>query len=71
MDDELKQRLMPAIVVFNFTVVAWLLFKAIYPIVMLNKIVNFNQLLFHILIGAGIGLITGGITLGATLLLKR
>ena len=49
MDDELKQRLMPAIVVFNFTVVAWLLVKAIYPIVMLNKIVAFNQLLFHIL----------------------
>jgi hypothetical protein len=57
--------------VFNFTVVAWLLVKAIYPIVMLNKIVAFNQLLFHILIGAGIGLVTGGVTLGVTLLLKK
>ena len=71
MDDELKQRLMPAIVVFNFTVVAWLLINAIYPIVMLNKIVAFNQLLVHILIGAGIGLITGGITLGVTMLLRK
>jgi hypothetical protein len=71
MDEELKQRLMPAIIVFNFTVVAWLLVKAIYPIVMLNKIVNFNQLMLHVLIGAAIGLVTGGITLGATLLLKK
>ena len=71
MDDELKQRLMPAIVVFNFTVVAWLLVKAIYPIVMLNKIVAFNQLLLHIVIGAGIGLVTGGITLGVTMLLRK
>jgi len=71
MNDDLKERLMPAIIVFNFTVVAWLLVKAIYPIVMLNKIVSFNQLVLHILIGAGIGLVTGGLTLGATLLLKK
>jgi hypothetical protein len=71
MDDELKQRLMPAIVVFNFTVVAWLLFKAIYPIVMLNKIVTFNQLLPQIFIGAGIGLVTGGLTLGVMMLLRK
>ena len=71
MDDELKQRLMPAIVVFNFTVVAWLLFKAIYPIVMLNKIVTFSQLMPQILIGAGIGLVTGGLTLGVMTLLRK
>jgi hypothetical protein len=71
MDDELKERLMPAIVVFNFTVVAWLLFKAIYPIVMLNKIVTFSQILPQILIGAGIGLVTGGLTLGVMTLLKK
>ena len=71
MDDELKQRLMPAVVVFNFTVVAWLLFKVIYPIVMLNKFVTFHQILPQILIGAGIGLVTGGLTLGVMLLLRK
>jgi hypothetical protein len=71
MNEDLKERLMPAIVVFNFTIVGWLLFKTIYPIVMLNKIVTFNQLLPQILIGAGIGLVTGGVTLGVMMLLKK
>lgn len=71
MSDELQQRLMPAIIVFNFTVAAWMVVKTVYPMLMLNKLVLLNEFLLNLLIGAGVGLITGGVTLGVTLLLKK
>jgi hypothetical protein len=62
MDEQLKQQLMPAIVVFNTTVVLYVLVRLIYPI-MQGQIITMNRLLFEALIGAAIGLVTGGITL--------
>jgi hypothetical protein len=66
MDEQLKQQLMPAIVVFNFTVVAWVLYRFFTaPLGM-----SLGQFVVQALIGAGIGLITGGIVLGITMLRK-
>jgi len=70
MDDRLKQQLMPAIVVFNFTLVAYLLFRVIAPMFGGGKLL-FGGLLTHVLIGAGIGLVTGGIMLAISLLLGK
>jgi hypothetical protein len=66
MDEKLKQQLMPAIVVFNFTVVAWVLYR--YFTAPLGM--SLEQFLAQALIGAGIGLVTGGIVLGLTMLRK-
>ena len=71
MSDDLQQRLMPAIIVFNFTVAAWMIVKTVYPMVMLNKMVLFHEFIVNLLIGAGVGLVTGGVTLGVMLLLKK
>jgi len=67
MDEKLKEQLMPAVVVFNFTVVAyvmttWLFFSTIPWF--------FGDFLMQALIGAGIGLVTGGITLGVMMMKK-
>jgi hypothetical protein len=71
MDDRLKQQLMPALVVFNLTLVAYLVVRVIYPMLFLKGHGMFvGGLLTHVLIGAGIGIVTGGITLGLTMLKK-
>ena len=67
MDEKLKEQLMPAVVVFNFTVVAyvlitWLFFSSVPWF--------FGDFVTQALIGAGIGLVTGGITLGLMLMKK-
>lgn len=71
MSDELQQRLMPAIIVCNFTTAVWMVVKTVYPMVMLNKRILFNDFLTHLLIGAGLGLVTGGLTLGVLMLVKK
>jgi hypothetical protein len=63
MDEELKQQLMPAIVVFNMTVVIYLLIRIVYPMFVRGQNFNFSSFMVHALIGAAIGLVTGGITL--------
>lgn len=67
MDEDLKQQLMPAVIVFNFTVlsyvlVMWTFFSTVPWFV--------SDFLVQALIGAGIGLVTGGITLGV-MMMKR
>jgi hypothetical protein len=67
MDEQLKQQLLPAVVVFNFTVIAyvmtvWLFFSTIPW--------YFSDFFYQALIGAGIGLVTGGITLGLMMMKK-
>jgi hypothetical protein len=69
MDDKLKEKLMPAIVVFNFTLVGYLLVKTILPMFAGHKMM-FGGFTTHLLIGAGIGLVTGGLTL-ALMMLKK
>jgi len=72
MDDQLKQRLMPAVVVFNLTLVAYLLVRVIYPMLFLKGHAMFvGGLMTHLLIGGGIGLITGGITFGVMMVMKK
>lgn len=70
MDDQLKQQLMPAVVVFNLTLVGYLFYGAIYPILVQGKNMSFEQFLVQALIGAGIGVVTGGITLGVMMMKK-
>ncbi|MEX2176092.1 MAG: hypothetical protein WD872_17150 [Pirellulaceae bacterium] len=56
MDDKLKEQLMPALVVFNLTVGAYLLYQYFTAKMFLG------DFMFHLLVGAGIGLVTGGVT---------
>jgi hypothetical protein len=67
MDEQLKQQLMPAIVVFNLTVLAWVLYRYFTTV----PGMYFNQLVMQILIGAVIGAVTGGITLGVMMMKKN
>jgi len=59
MDEKLKEQLMPALVVFNLTVLAWVLFRYFTTV----PAMYFGDLVVQILIGAVIGAVTGGITL--------
>jgi len=70
MDDQLKQRLMPAVIVFNFTLVAYILVKVFYPVLIRGRAIFFGDLMTHVLIGAGIGLVTGGIVFGLMMMKK-
>lgn len=67
MDDQLKQQLLPAVIVFCWTVlgyvlVMWLFFSTTPWF--------FGEFMTQALIGAGIGLVTGGITLGVMMARK-
>lgn len=55
MNDKQKQQLMLALVAFNFTVLGYVLYK--YFTVRMD----WNTLLWTVLIGAAIGLVTGAI----------
>lgn len=69
MDDKLKEKLMPALLVFNFTLVGYLVLKTILPMFG-GKAMMLGGFMTHLLIGAGIGLVTGGLTLGLMMLKK-
>ena len=56
MNDKQKQQLMLALVAFNFTVLGYVLYK--YFTV---RLMDLNTLLWTVLIGAAIGLVTGAI----------
>ena len=56
MDDQLKQQLMVAVVVFNLTLVTYVLVRYF-----LGARGFFGDFMVHVLVGAGIGLVTGGI----------
>ena len=61
MDEQLKQQLMPALVVFNLTVGLYLLYR------FFTSRMFMGDFMLHLLVGAGIGLVTGGITLALSL----
>jgi ABC-type multidrug transport system permease subunit len=65
MDDDLKQKLMPAFVVFNLTVGAYMLVRLIQSLSR-PTLLSFGEYWWHLLIGAAIGLVTGGITFALT-----
>jgi len=56
MNDKTKQQLMLAIVAFNFTVLGYVLYKYLTL-----RVMDGWTLLFTVLIGAAIGLVTGAI----------
>jgi hypothetical protein len=58
---------MPAIVVFNLTVLGWVLFRYFTA----SRAMYLGDFLTTALIGCGIGLVTGGITLGVMMTMKR
>lgn len=61
MDEQLKQQLMPALVVFNLTVGLYLLYR------FFTSRMFMGDFMLHLLVGAGIGLVMGGITLALSL----
>jgi hypothetical protein len=67
MDDKLKEQLMPAVVVFNFTVAIYVIVRAVYPMFTSGKIMAYSTFFTHVLVGAAIGLVTGGLTLAVTM----
>jgi hypothetical protein len=66
MDDQLKQQLMPPLVVFNLTLLLYLAIR-VFP----AKRMLFGTFMTHLLIGVGIGLVAGGIVLAITMLRKK
>ena len=67
MDEKLKEQLMPAIVVFNLTVVVYVLARFF----MSDSGMFMGQFFTQALIGAAIGLVTGGITFGIMMMRGR
>ena len=67
MDEKLKEQLMPAIVVFNLTVVVYVLVRFF----MSDSGMFMGDFITQALIGAAIGLVTGGITFGVMMMRGR
>ena len=63
MDEQLKQQFFPPVVVFNLTTGIYLLARMFTH----NKNVDFPFFWKHLLIGAAVGLVLGGITLFFTM----
>ena len=63
MDEKLRERLLPAVVVFNFMVAAYVIARAAYPMIVSGRVMSYGTLFTHLLVGAGIGLVGGAITL--------
>jgi len=61
MDEQLKQQLLPAVIVFCWTVLAYVLVVWIF---FSTEQWYFGEFFMQAVIGGGIGLLTGGITLG-------
>ena len=60
MDDKLQEQLLPAVVVFNFTVAIYVVVRAVYPMLITGRIMLYGTFFKHLLVGAAIGLVTGG-----------
>jgi hypothetical protein len=58
MNDKQKQQLMAALVAFNFTVLGYVLYRYLTAP---RLVMDVRTLLFAILIGAALGLVTGAI----------
>jgi len=67
LDEKLKEQLMPAVVVFNFIVAAYVIVRAVYPMFVSGRVMSYGTFFTHLLVGAGIGLLGGAITLAVTM----
>jgi hypothetical protein len=63
MDEKLKEQLMPAVVVFNFIVAIYVMVRAVYPMLVTGRVMSYGTFFTHLLVGAAIGAVGGGITL--------
>jgi hypothetical protein len=68
-DDKLKEQLLPAVMVFNFILAAYMSVRVIYPTLTSNRPLHSGAFFTQLLIGAGIGLIAAAITL--TIMMRR
>jgi hypothetical protein len=66
MDEKLKEQLLPAVIVFCWSVLGWVLYQFFTSEVSLS----WGQFWMHAAIGAGIGILLGGITLGVMMMRK-
>jgi hypothetical protein len=66
MDDKLKEQLLPAVIVFCWSVLGWVLYQFFSSPVPLS----WGQFGMHAAIGAGIGIVLGGITAGVMMMRK-
>lgn len=66
MDEKLKEQLLPAIIVFCWTTLGWVLYRYFTSEVQWS----YGGFAVQALIGAGIGLVTGGITMGVMMMRK-
>ena len=57
MDENLKAQLFPPLVVFNLTVGLYMLFRFFT-----TKHMDYGAMFMHLMIGAAVGLVLGGIT---------
>jgi hypothetical protein len=67
MDDKLKDQLMPAVVVFNFILAAYVVARVVVPMLTSNRPLASGRFFTHLLVGAGIGLVGAAITLAITM----
>ena len=61
MDDKLKEKLLPAVMVFNFILAAYMCLRVIYPMLMSNRPLRSGTFFTHLLIGAGVGFVAAAI----------
>jgi hypothetical protein len=66
MDEKLKEQLLPAVIVFCWSVLGWVLYQHFTSEVTLS----WGQFWLHAGIGAAIGIVLGGITLGVMMMRK-
>jgi hypothetical protein len=62
MDDKLKEQLLPAVMVFNFILAAYMSIRVIYPMLTSNRPLRSGTFYTHLFIGAAIGLAVAAIT---------
>ena len=62
MDDKLKQQVLPAVMVFNFILAAYMSLRVIYPMLTSNRPLRSGTFFTNLLIGVGIGLVGAAIT---------
>jgi ribose/xylose/arabinose/galactoside ABC-type transport system permease subunit len=66
-DDRLKEQLLPAVMVFNFILAAYMSVRVIYPMLVSNRPLRSGTFFTHLLIGAAIGLIAAAVTFVITM----
>ena len=67
MDDKLKEQLLPAVMVFNFVLAAFVIVRVVYPMLVSNRPLRSGTFVTQLLIGAAVGLVGAAITFAITM----